>query len=242
MTLDNNYNIQSWWQTPVVKFERPNAKDFNASLKKIILEKEQEIVGKGMPTKVAGLEDGLTAHWLEYNVLNWDFPECRELRCMALNGFDAFLHAAGMTDDSSMEIVGISCWANILRAGQALDVHHHDPAFVSAHYTVATGFENEKPMTPDSGSTVYFRPGFMDRSHGGTQNGWVSPWDDDWRITSSPVAGKMILFPSYVRHEVRPNLGSSERISIAMDFFVRKQGALMYFGGPRWFVPKKEDK
>jgi len=242
MNKKSDYSIQSWWHTPIVRFELPSSHDFNERLTGIILQKEREIVGSGKASKVAGLEDGLTTHWLEYNVLNWDFPECRELRRLVLNGYDAFLEAAGMANEPEMEIVGISCWANVLRTGQALEVHHHDPAFVSAHYTVATGIENEQPVAQDSGSTVYFRPGFMDRSHGGMQNGWVSPWDDDWRKVSKPVAGKMILFPSYVRHEVRPNFGSSERISIAMDIFVRKQKPMIYFGGPRWYIPKKEDK
>ena len=31
--------------------------------------------------------------------------------------------------------------------------------------------------------------------------------------------------------------GTRERISIAMDIFVKKQELPMYFGGPRWFVP-----
>lgn len=206
----------------------------------IIRDKEREILKKGRATKVAGLEDGLTAHWLEYNVLNWNFSECHELRRIALRGFQSFLHAAKLQDQPGMEISGISCWANILRPGQALQVHHHDPAFASAHYTVTTGFEQDD-RPEDSGHTVYFRPGFMERSHGGKQNGWVSPWDDDWKISSKPQAGKMIFFPSYVRHEVRPNLGTSERISIAMDFFVKKQDAMIYFNGQRWYVPGPQD-
>lgn len=48
---------------------------------------------------------------------------------------------------------------------------------------------------------------------------------------------KLFLFPSYVRHEVRPNFGERDRISIAMDVFVKRQDALIYFGPPRWYVP-----
>jgi hypothetical protein len=142
-----------------------------------------------------------------------------------------------------MEIQGISCWANNLRTGQYQLVHHHDPAFVSAHYTVSSGNEGESlAPSSDSGHTVYFRPGFMDRSHGGKQNGSVSPWDDGWQISRPAKAGQMIVFPSYVRHEVRPHFGRGERISIAMDFFVKRQEALIYFGGPRWFVPDQKHR
>jgi hypothetical protein len=230
-----------WWATPIVTIEQGAAGELNAGLARIIREKEREILARGKPSRVAGVEEGLTAHWLEYNVLNWDFPECRLLRTLAMEGFRSFLAAAGRQDDPGMQVVGISCWANILRPGGGLQVHHHDPAFASAHYAVTTGQEGGGPpaAATDSGHTVYFRPGFHDRSHGGKQNGPVSPWDDDWRISAPPRAGHMIVFPSYVRHEVRPNLGPADRISIAMDFFVRSQEALMYFGGPRWYVPKE---
>ena len=232
---------ETWWATPIVKIELADAAALNAGLARIIREKEIEILRKGKPARVAGVESGLTAHWQDYNVLNWDYPECRLLRDVVSDGFDEFIAAAGRVGEPGMDIVGISCWANILRPGQVLQVHHHDPAFASAHYAVTTGQEGgQNPLgTEDSGHTVYFRPGFHDRSHGGKQNGPVSPWDDGWRISAAPRPGNLILFPSFVRHEVRPNLGLGERISIAMDIFVRSQEALMYFGGPRWYVPKR---
>ena len=229
---------ENWWDTPIVKIRNEDPSGFNQRLTQIILEKEKEITAKGNSTTVAGLTKGLTTHWMEYNVLNWDFPECRELRKMVLFGYQEFLKAANFDKKPGMEIVGISCWANVLRPGEAIQVHHHDPSFASAHYMVKTGMETGESLESiDSGETIYFRPGFMDRSHGGKANGMVSPWDDDWRICSKPNPGGMTFFPSYVRHEVRPNLGTSERISIAMDIFVKAQNAMIYFGGPRWYVP-----
>ncbi len=243
MEINGNYEFENWWSTPIVKFHNQNSDEFNKSLAEIILLKEKEIVGKGNPTKVAGLSEGLTAHWMEYNVLNWDYPECRELRKIILAGFKAFIIACKLDKKPGMEIAGISCWANILRPGEGLQVHHHDPSFVSTHYTVKTGLEEGVSLESlDSGETVYFRPGFMDRSHGGEANGMVSPWDDNWIISSKPKPGRMTFFPSYVRHEVRPNLGSAERISIAMDFFIKAQNPMIYFGGPRWYVPEEKDQ
>lgn len=228
----------AWWPTPVLTLEQRDARELNAGLARIILEQERRIVATGKPTKVAGLDDGLTTRWLEYNVLNWDYPECRTLRSLVLEGFGEFARLLGRQGDPGLKISGISCWANILRPGQALTLHHHDPAFASAHYTVATGSEEGVLVdSADAGHTVYYRPGFADRSHGGQANGAASPWDDDWRISRPPKPGNMIFFPSYLRHEVRPNFGSGERISIAMDIFVKQQELPMYFGGVRWFVP-----
>jgi hypothetical protein len=135
---------------------------------------------------------------------------------------------------------GISCWANVLRHGQALQVHHHDPAFVSAHYIVNSGSgpaDSTEENLSESGHTVYFRPGFLERSHGGKSSAMPSPWDDNWRISVKPTEGKLFFFPSYVRHEVRPYFGNGHRISIAMDVFLRSQQLPMSFRGVRWFVP-----
>jgi hypothetical protein len=222
-----------------------NVQELNAGLARIIFEKEREVLSKGKPTAVAGVAEGLTAHWLEYNVLNWNHPEIHEFRRLVLEGLRDAFKLVGDPDEPGMQIVGISCWANILRRGQFLEVHHHDPAFMSAHYQVQTGYDAAQPAAgakagSDGGQTVYFRPGFLDRSHGGKAAGQTSPWDSDWRISAEAVEGKLYFFPSYVRHEVRPYLGSTARISIAMDVFVKKQEALMYFGGPRWFIPGKQ--
>jgi uncharacterized protein (TIGR02466 family) len=229
-----------WWPTPILLVQNKNTDQLNAGLARIILEKEKEIVSKGMPTPIAGLEEGLTTHWQEFNVLNWETPECIELRRLVVNGVREFFKLiGGNPDDPDYAISGISCWANVLRFGESLDIHHHDPGFVSAHYTVQTGKDDENiaPGSRDSGHTAYYRPGFLERSHGIGQA--TSPWDLDWRISRRPVAGNLLFFPSYVRHEVRPNLEKKERISIAMDIYIKKQKALIHFGKPRWFVPER---
>jgi hypothetical protein len=228
-----------WWATPIVRLESCPDASFNAALARIVFEQEQLIVKQGQPSRVAGLDQGLTTHWQEYNVLNWDYPECRKLRQLVLDGYQSFIEFIGRKGDPGLEITGISCWANVLRAGQALQVHHHDPAFASAHYTVHPGHTEDDIAQGEAGNTVYFRPGFMDRSHGGKQNGAVSPWDADWRISRPPRAGSLVFFPSYVRHEVLPHHAKAPRISIALDIFVKEQELLMYFGGARWFVPGK---
>lgn len=229
------------WPTTTLAIHLKDSKELNAGLARIIREKEQEILARHKPTLVAGIKQGLTAYWLEFNVLNWDYPEIAEFRKLVLDGIrETFKLQGENPDDPGMQIMGISCWANVLRYGEFLEVHHHDPSYISGHYQVQTGYgPGETPDESEGGQTVYYRPGFLDRSHGGKAAGQTSPWDNDWRVSVTPTEGKLFFFPSYVRHEVRPYLGKHERISIAMDIFIKKQEALMYFGGPRWFIPGK---
>jgi Putative 2OG-Fe(II) oxygenase len=236
--LETAVTTEVLWATPTVTLSLKDSADFNKRLAEIVLAEEQSILAKTKATRVAGIDDGLTAHWLEYNVLNWPYPEIKMFRECVLEGIHQFLALIGDPNDPGMTIQGISCWANVLRPGQFLGIHHHDPAFVSAHYTVQTGFEDCEPKFEGSGNTVYFRPGFVDRSHGGEASGPTSPWDEDWQISRPARSGRLLFFPSYVRHEVRPYFGSTERISIAMDVFLKRQNLPIYFGGPRWYVPK----
>jgi hypothetical protein len=234
---------QNLWPTPLVTVHVEDHERLNAGLARIVYAKEKEILAQSKPTAVAGVTQGLTASWLDYNVLKWDYPEIAELRELVLFGIAEFIRLAGGDPaDPGYKIKGLSVWANIVRYRDALEVHHHDPAFCSIHYHVTSGHEADaltaSPVgRQDSGHTVYFRPGFIERSHGGKQAGPTSPWDQDWRISVPATPGKLTVFPSYLRHEVRPHFGERDRISIAGDCYVAKQEALIYFGGKRWYVP-----
>lgn len=244
--LDKTITPELLWPIPILTIQLKNCDELNRGLARIIADKEREVLAIDRPTEVAGQRQGLTSHWLEYNVLNWSFPEIVEFRRHVLDGLREYMRTVGRDPDHpDCKIKGISCWANILRFGDSLEVHHHDPGFVSAHYQVQTGYApggddpRGGPGRDDMGHTVYYRPGFLDRSLGGKQAGAnVSPWDSDWKRSVEPVEGKLVIFPSFLRHEVRPYLGKRERISIAMDVYIQKQDALIYFGGPRWYVPQ----
>jgi putative 2-oxoglutarate-Fe(II)-dependent oxygenase superfamily protein len=227
------------WPMPTLTLHFKNAEDFNARLARIVLDEERKILGKSSPTEVAGITEGLSAYWLNFNVLNWNYPEILEFRRIVLAGIREWVTLIGDPNNPEFQVAGISCWANVLRYGERLTIHHHDPAFLSAHYTVQSGYEDGSPLgAVDAGYTVYFRPGFAERSHGGDASMAASPWDDDWRLEKAPVPGRLMFFPSFVRHEVRPYLGKTYRISIAMDVFFKRQKLPIHFGGPRWFVPK----
>lgn len=235
MILEQSFQKKTWWPTPIIVVEHRDAGSLNDALAAIILRKEQEILAKEMPKAVAGNDHGLTSHWMAYNVLNWDYPECKAFASMVLRAAKEFIAYVDDPDNPDNAIAGVSCWANVLRHGESLEIHHHDPAYLSAHYTVRSGRDANGTPNGDSGNTVYYRPGFIERSQGDETFG--GPWDTDWRISVPPTAGRMTLFPSYVRHEVKANLGTIERISIAMDFYTKKQRVPFYFSPPRWHVP-----
>jgi hypothetical protein len=226
------------WPTTTLSVEVQNYSHLNPRLAEIILEHERRVRAALKTTPAAEMRPDAFVS----NVLKWDHPEIREFRQLVLQSVRDYLALVGDPDDPEMKITGINCWANVMRFGEGLPVHHHDPAFVSGHYQVRSGGNGEVARAVgmgDSGNTVYFRPGFMDRCHGVDAAVTASNlWDEDWRVSVPAEEGRLFLFPSYVRHEVRPYMGNAERISIGVDVFVKKQRSLINFRSKRWYIPE----
>ncbi len=96
------------------------------------------------------------------------------------------------------------CWANINPPGSYHPTHNHPNNYLSGVYYVAV---------PETGSHLVLqdpRPGIlMPRSKLGrfTANVAVAPVQ----------AGRMVFFPSWLRHHVPSNEGSTDRVSIAFN-------------------------
>jgi uncharacterized protein (TIGR02466 family) len=96
------------------------------------------------------------------------------------------------------------CWANINPPGTYHPTHNHPNNYLSGVYYVAS---------PVTGSQILFqdpRPVMiMPRSK-------LSRVTANAAVTQTP-AGRMVLFPSWLRHHVPSNDGTTERISIAFN-------------------------
>jgi uncharacterized protein (TIGR02466 family) len=115
----------------------------------------------------------------------------------------------------------VRMWANVSPPGALNMSHAHPGVLWAAVYYVATG-------GADAGGEIYFEdprfpvpqmtwPGFRAIGADG------QPQQAEHRI--APARGDLILFPAWVRHGVRPHKGPGERISIAMNQYV-KEGEL----------------
>jgi hypothetical protein len=204
---------------PAVQLRLTEPAQFNSALAAAVLAREADILAATPPTPVAGLADGLTTHWQEYNLLTWPDRACAVLRDAVLAGCAAWMERnAAVTGDH--ELIAISCWANALRGDERLTAHSHAPAFLLGNYLIDNG-------GGDGGATLYFDEA------GGHER-------------LAPEAGRLVICPGAVRHAVERHEGPRPRLSAAFDAFVRRQNPLLYldvpdamapFTGPRWFTP-----
>lgn len=101
------------------------------------------------------------------------------------------------------------CWVNIMPTGVVHSLHLHPLATISGTYYV---------RTPEGSAGLKFEDPRLDRfmaapprraSARARSRGWV---------TVPAEAGKLVLFESWLRHEVPPNPARSERVSISFNY------------------------
>jgi uncharacterized protein (TIGR02466 family) len=101
------------------------------------------------------------------------------------------------------------CWVNIMPQRAVHGLHLHPLASISGTYYV---------RTPSGSSGLKFEDPRLDRYMG------APPKKADARAENRPwvivpaEAGRILLFESWLRHEVAPNPSSTERISISFNY------------------------
>jgi uncharacterized protein (TIGR02466 family) len=100
-------------------------------------------------------------------------------------------------------------WANIMPPSTAHSLHLHPLAFVSGTYYIATppGCPGIKFEDPRLDRFMAAPPRLPDARSGNRTH-----------VTYKAEAGQVILFESWLRHEVTPNRIDAERISISFNF------------------------
>ena len=120
----------------------------------------------------------------------------------------AYVKALGL-DLDGRTLAMTDCWVNVMPKGVSHGQHLHPMSTLSGTYYVqtprtASGLKIEDPRL----DRFMAAPPRRDRQRGGAQ-AWV---------TLPAKAGCLIMFESWLRHEVPPNPSSAERVSISFNF------------------------
>jgi uncharacterized protein (TIGR02466 family) len=112
-------------------------------------------------------------------------------------------------DLSGRELTMTDCWVNIMGAGAVHGLHLHPLASISGSYyvQVPAGVPGIKFEDPRLERFMAAPP----RRAGATRAN--RPW-----VTLPARAGQLVLFESWLRHEVAPQQRSADRISISFNY------------------------
>lgn len=124
-----------------------------------------------------------------------------------LNGYDlATLHRLQIFND---------CWFHVTRRGGFFGLHNHPNASWSGVYCVDPGTHDAGKK--DSGLLTFVNPMLTSTMH---MDAGISrmPLPYGSQVASIALdAGQLVLFPSWVLHDVKPFEGEGERVTIAFN-------------------------
>ncbi len=204
--MSNGPQVISIFATPIVLNDVPDAATLNTELRRTILERE-----KSHP----GTEHSNLGGWQsEWDMDRWGGAAAIKLLAIARNT------ANRVTTNRQGQSVNVTwkanMWANINRTGHGNEFHSHPGSFWSAVYYVDDGGIDADPalggelefMDPRGPGPAMYAPHLAFGSAG------LSVGANE---TIRPRTGRMVMFPAWVLHQVRPYRGTAERISIALN-------------------------
>jgi len=196
-------SIRQLWATAVFEVEFANTTSVNAELSAIIKNKEKEFLAKPSSSSSTLLFNTFSQFRTEQMLFDWDFEAIKSIevdirKCARRYVKDNYSAFSTMHD--------VKAWANVHRLGDWHGTHSHFTGgneIASGVYWVNIPEEMEKDESA-GGRLILFDP-----------RGFFFP--ERKKIILHPVSGKLVIFPSWLQHEVTPIKTQEPRISIAFD-------------------------
>jgi uncharacterized protein (TIGR02466 family) len=126
-------------------------------------------------------------------------------------------------DGATLERMLIYCdsWFHITRRGGFFALHNHPNASWSGVYCVDPG--QHDPDSQESGLLSFVNPALVSATH-------MDAATANLRAPFAPVIrhvrlepGQLVLFPSWILHDVKPFQGEGERITLAFNCWFESQ-------------------
>jgi uncharacterized protein (TIGR02466 family) len=195
------------FSTPILLVDVPDAAAMNAELADVLLAREKE-KSSTSPRTLGGWQS------------TWDIDSWAGAGATRLLTIGSTI-ANRATVDRDGKPVSINWrWnmrANINRHGHGNELHSHPGCFWSGVYYVDDGGAFDDPslggelefLDPRAPGAAMYAPHLAFALPGGLSVGT--------KETVRPKAGRLVMFPAWLLHQVRPYRGSAQRISIAFN-------------------------
>lgn len=197
--------------TPLVVHDWPDSESHNAELQHLVLGKAADDAKNDITRSNAG-------GWQSAgNLITWKEPCIETLRQRIEKLVTKLLQELIRDEgrDRSFRLL-IDSWANVSRRGDYNVVHTHPNCMWSGVYYVTPG--KPDPDVPYGGLLELLDPR---EAHNYIQ---IANTVMDARHFFENKPGRMLLWPSWVKHMVHPYVGEGERISIAFNVNVVEDG------------------
>jgi len=209
------FEINPVFAVPFAQDWMPNAEGINAQLKQLLLAREHE--GDRYANPSPSLKQQAGVFESDFNLFAWPEACVQQLRqfCWATLGRTVQQLNGYSPEEMARLQIFSHTWFHVTRHGGFTIMHTHPMASWSGVYCVDPG--TTPPDRPESGVLRFHNPHhysnyFLDSGnlklrapyHHGT-----------WSVLFKP--GQLVLFPSWLQHEVLPFYGDDTRITVAFN-------------------------
>jgi len=160
-----------------------------------------------------------------FNLFRTADPAIQELKGFCWDQLLALIGGLNGYDRATLERLQIynDCWFHVTRRGGFFALHNHPNASWSGVYCVSPGQSDQDKR--DSGLLSFQNPMIASAMYLDAANTRM-PLPYGYHIAHVRLeAGQLVLFPSWVLHDVKPFEGEGERITIAFNCWFTLPGA-----------------
>ncbi len=207
-------DLKGWFATPIATARNPHAGTLNPELRALFLAREADPWRHHIriPTQVGAVFES------RFDLFDWPDAPVQALADFVhrtLSGLVAAVNAYGDEEMERFEFFYDS-WFHVTRTGGYQSNHFHPNASWSGIYCVDPGDAVEG--RPESGQVKFYDPrGPAAHMHFDPGNRQLDPRFSTTPVYLSHEPGQLVVFPSWLTHEVLPYLGRRERVVVAFN-------------------------
>ena len=196
----------------------PEQQRLNAGLKRYVFQHEKDGGGSN-PRPITQRNDAV--YESHFDLFRVNDPAIQELKAFCWNqllSFVAGLNGYDLATVSRLEISNDS-WFHVSRRGGFFGLHNHPNASWSGVYCVDPG--RSDPGNEGSGLLSFVSPMLTSGMYQDAGNVKMKRPYATGLAQLTLVPGQLVMFPSWVLHDVKPFEGEGERITIAFNCWFR---------------------
>ncbi|MEM9301112.1 MAG: putative 2OG-Fe(II) oxygenase [Pseudomonadota bacterium] len=214
--------VSPGFATPFVVRHHPDPTALNTELKALFLEREGD---PRWAEKTPTLTLKVKLFESEFDVFKWPEPCVQQLKQFCFESLGKTLmqvNGCSPEDLSNLRIHN-HAWFHVTRPGGYMGTHNHPMASWSGVYCVDTGGADAD--NADSGVIRFHDPRISVTMYMDAGNNHLLPPFEPGMRNYQFKPGQLVIFPSFLMHEVAPFTGDGTRITVAFNAWIKDSRA-----------------
>lgn len=206
-------NLFTLFSVPLIQAQLPQSDRLNQELRSLILLKESYGTAEQNPSPAMSIPKGLFESRFDFFAM--PDPCVIALRKFCMSWLYQTIGELSGYDSAALARLSVQShtWFHVTRKGGYFALHNHPMASWSGVYCVDPG----DPSEATDGAISFLNPMGIANMFVDAGNSHLKPPFSGKNFSMQLRAGELILFPSYLLHQVLPYQGSRERITVAFN-------------------------